>query len=302
MPLLLNNDDLRQHVSPAEAVEVMESVFRARADGQTAGAARWELPFPEGRMTFTPGAVPGGVGFRVYLRGSFDHDDQVVVVWDRDSGALKGIVVGGAVGALRTGAIGGVAIKHMTPPSATTLALIGAGRQAWTQLEAIMAVRALDEVRVYSRQPGHREDFCARAIAAWPDLNIAPVDSVEAAVDNASLIVSATTTREPILHGAWLMPGAHVSTLGTKGRNFREVDDDLVARASWIVTDSPEQTRNYAEGTILDGTGKTLLELADVVAGKSAHPAGDGLSLFISSGLAGTEVALAARLFANITP
>ncbi|MCC6612359.1 MAG: ornithine cyclodeaminase family protein [Anaerolineae bacterium] len=301
MPLLLNDDDLHRHVSPAEAVAVMESVFRARAEGQTAGTARWEMPFPEGRMVFTPGAVPDGVGFRVYLRGSFSHDDQVVVVWDRDGGALKGFVVGGAVGALRTGAIGGVAIKHMTPPSATVLALVGAGRQAWTQLQAILAVRTLDAVRVYARSPERRAAFCDKARATWPDLNIAPVGSIEEAVHNAPLIVTATTTRETILHAEWLMPGAHVSTLGTKGRNFREVDDDLVASAAWIVTDSPEQTHNYAEGSILDGAGKTLLELADVVAGKIARPAGDGPSLFISSGLAGTEVALAARLFDNVT-
>ncbi|MBE0691083.1 MAG: ornithine cyclodeaminase family protein, partial [Anaerolineae bacterium] len=163
MPLLLNDDDLHQHMSPAEAVEVMESVFRARADGQTAGAARWELPFPEGRMTFTPGAVPEGVGFRVYVRGQFAHDDQVVVVWDRTSGALKGFVVGNALGALRTGAIGGVAIKHMTPPDATILALIGTGHQAWTQLQAIVAVRPLDEVRVYSRTADNRAAFCDKA-------------------------------------------------------------------------------------------------------------------------------------------
>ncbi|MCL4249113.1 MAG: ornithine cyclodeaminase family protein [Anaerolineae bacterium] len=296
MPLILTDDDVHQFLSPAEAVAVMESVFRARANGDTSGAPRWEMPFPEGRMTFTAGAVPQGIGFRVYVRGTFDHDDQVVVVWDRQTAALKGIITGGALGALRTGAIGGTAIKHMTPPEATSLALIGTGRQAWTQLQAIMAVRPLAEVRVHSRTPEHRAAFCEKAQAQWPDLKIAPVDDVETAVRDAALVVSATTSKHPLILGEWLAPDAHVSTLGTRGRSNREIDEEVVRRAGWIVTDSPEQMRSYPDGTILQDTGILLHELADVVAGKIERPQRGGISLFVSTGLAGTEVALAARL------
>jgi ornithine cyclodeaminase len=110
MTILLQDEDVQQLVSYAEAIAVMEKVFLARAKGETESPPRWELPFAEGRLTFTVGAVPDAVGFRTYVRGNYDYDEQLVAVWDRASGALKGLIVGSAIGVLLTGAIGGVAV------------------------------------------------------------------------------------------------------------------------------------------------------------------------------------------------
>jgi ornithine cyclodeaminase/alanine dehydrogenase-like protein (mu-crystallin family) len=296
MPLLLSDNDVTK-LNYADAIQVMESFFLVRANGQTAGAPRWELPYPQGRLTFTVGASSDDVGFRVYARGNYQHDDQLVAVWDSHTGTLKGIIVGAMLGVIRTGAIGGLAIKHLTPPTASILAIIGTGRQALSQIRAIATLRSLSEVRVFSRTPESRVSFCEEAKRLIPNLAIHPAESAEEAVRGAEIVIAATTSKNPVLQLEWLAPNAHVSTLGTKGRNFREVDENLVNRAAFIISDTPEQTRNYAEGSILDGTTQSLFDLSDLVAGNIQRP--EGISLFISSGLAGTEVALAAHLISK---
>jgi alanine dehydrogenase len=293
MPLLLTDSDVNK-LNYMDAIQVMEAFFLARANGETAGMPRWELPYTEGRLTFTVGASPDSVGFRVYARGNYQHDDQLVAVWDSHTGALKGLIVGPVLGVMRTGAIGGLAIKHLTLPTASILAIIGTGRQALSQLRAISAIRNLSEVRVFSRTPESRIGFCEEVKRLLPNLSIHPSESAEEAVRGAEIVVAATTSKNPVLQWDWLAPNAHVSTLGTKGRNFREVDEDLVNGAAFIISDTPEQTRNYPEGFVLDGTPQSLFELSDLVAGKIQRP--EGISLFISSGLAGTEVALGAYL------
>lgn len=298
MPHIFTDADVQRLVSPADAVHVMENVFRARAASLTVSTPRWELPYPNGRLTFTVGAVPEGVGFRVYVRGNYPHDDQLVAVWHRDTGALLGVVIGPALGVLRTGAIGAVAVRHMAAPTANTLALIGTGRQALSQLRCIAVVRPLQQVWVYSRSAENRAAFVQEAAAYLPDLSITPVASAETAIRQAEVVVSATTSKTPTIRGAWLRAGAHVSTLGTKGRSAVEVDEQVLQRAAWVVSDTPEQTRNYPDGCIIDGTNRTLHDLGDVL-GQVTRPTDDGITLFMSSGLAGTEVALAAYLCAR---
>lgn len=299
MPLILSDTDVLHHLSPTEAVQVMEEVFRARAATLTTSTPRWELPFPNGRLTFTVGAVPTGVGFRVYLRGDYPHDDQLVAVWNRETGALVGVVIGTALGVLRTGAIGGVAVDHMAAPTASTLALIGAGRQALAQLRCIAAVRPLRQVWVYSRSSEKREAFAAEARRELAYLPIHPVESAEAAVRQAEIVVCATTSTTPVLQGAWLQAGAHVSTLGTKGHGAVEIDDTVLERAAWIASDTPEQSRAFVGGCIVDDTHQTLYDLADLL-GNVTRPTDDGITLFMSAGLAGTEVALGAYLFSKV--
>ncbi|MBZ0309908.1 MAG: ornithine cyclodeaminase family protein [Anaerolineae bacterium] len=296
MPLILTDEQVNKYLTPTESIAVMEQVFLARANGRYAGTPRWDLPFENGTMRFTVGGANGVVGFRVYLRGrQMTHDDQLNAVWDQHTGQLKVMVVGEALGVLRTGAIGGVAVKHLAPPNAEVLAIIGTGRQAYSQLRAISSLFPLKEIRVFSRTPAHRESFCADVGELMPHLKIFPVENAELAVRGADIVVGATTSREPVIRGAWLKEGAHVTTLGPKGTTVREIDEEVVRRAGFIVTDSPEQERSSETGSVLDGTNFPLHDLAEVVSGKIQRPAGK-ISLFLSVGLAGTEVALASRL------
>lgn len=297
-PLLLTDADVLRLLSPTESVAVIEEVFKRRAQGDYAGSPRWSGKFGASQMTFTVGGNADLAGFRVYFHGGFEADDQLTAVWDAQSGALIGVVVGAVLGALRTGSIGGVAVKHLARFEATSLALIGTGQQAFTQLQAVLASRlALQEVRVYSRQPQNRAAFIEDVQAISPRrVRFINCPDAESAVRGADVVIGATNSIEPVIKGEWLKAGAHVSTVGPKGQTRREVDQVVVERAGLVVSDSPEQARAYPTGLIIDGTSHNLYDLSAVVTGQVGRPSDDAITLFISSGLAGTEVALAAHL------
>lgn len=300
-PLVLTDEHVNRYLTPTESIAVMEQVFLARANGYYSGMPRWELPFKQGAIRFTVGGANGVVGFRAYLRGrQMAHDDQLNAVWDQSTGQLKGLVIGAMLGVMRTGAIGGVAAKYLSPPNAGSLALIGTGRQAFAQLRAIASVIPLKEVRVFSRTPAHRDAFCADVMKLLPHLNIYAAENAETAISGADIVVGATTSREPAIRGAWIKEGALVTSLGPKGISDREIDEDMVNRAGFIITDSPEQERSTDIGSVLDGTNHTPHDLADLVSGRLKRPAGQ-TCLFLSVGLAGTEVALASRLIDKVT-
>ena len=162
---ILDDADVASLVSMGDAIDVIEAALARKGRAEFVTPPRHYVPNKNGALVFTIGgdADEGAIGFRVY--GAFAggvRDSQVVAVFDAKTGALKGLVLGELLGAMRTGAIGGVAIKHGARPDAKVLGVIGSGEQARTQVEAAAAVRDLAEVRVYSPTPAHREAFAAK--------------------------------------------------------------------------------------------------------------------------------------------
>ena len=257
------------------------------------------MTFPElGDLTFTIGGVAGDdalAGFRVY--DTFDTDGaphtQIVAIWDARDGSLQGLILGERLGDLRTGAIGGLAIRHMARPDSETLGMIGSGAQARTQIAAAATVRRLRNVRVYSRNAGKSTRLCRGDEPQRLDLDITPVASAREAVVGADIVICATSSDVPVIEAAWLAPGTHVNTLGPKTRDRHELSVGVAERAAVIATNSPAQTRAYGAPFFLEGSPALarMVDLADVVAGKAvARPSADAITLFCSIGLAGTEV------------
>lgn len=297
-PPLLTDDHVKALLSPTEAVALMESFILARAQGLSYGPPRLTAPLGPGKnLVFTAGGDGTVMGFRAYLTGAFPQNEQLVAVWDAASGALRGLIMGELLGAWRTGALGGVAVKYLARHEAVSVAVIGSGRQAYTQLTCILSARlAIQEVRIYSRTPEHADQFCADMLQLRPRLNIYTCPSAEAAVRGADVIVTATTSREPVLLGEWLKPGAHLNIIGPKGRAACEVNMAALTRAEFIATDSPEQMAAYPGGSVLEGGDLMAYDLAAVLTGQAGRPSETAITVFLSMGLAGTEVALGARL------
>jgi ornithine cyclodeaminase len=272
--------------------------FEARTAGTLVAPPRHSVAFPGlGDLTFTIGGVTGSTalaGFRVYDTfdsGAAPHT-QIVVVWDARDGALQGIILGERLGDLRTGAIGGLAIRHMARTDAATLGLIGTGAQARTQAAAAATVRRLRAVRVYSRNAENRRAF-ADEMGRQLDLDITPVGSAREAVAGMDIVICATNSDTPVMEAGWLAPGAHVNMLGRKTRDRHELGIDVAERAAVIVTDSPAQTRAYGAPFFLEGTPHLarMVDLADLIAGKApGRRSAEATTLFCSTGLAGTEV------------
>ncbi len=306
LPLVLTDEDVERLADMRLVIPAVEQAMRARADGTLVAPPRHQVSFPgHGALTFTIGGVtsaPGYAGFRVYDTFAAGHgsNNQIVALWNLESGQLEAVVLGNRLGAIRTGAIGGVAVKTLARPEARVAALVGTGRQAETQIAALTAARKLDVVRVFSRSEERRTAFAARQ-GKRLGVPVVAAPSAEAAVADADIVVLATVSTEPVIRADWLRPGVHVTTVGPKGRSGHELGLDVAERADVIATDSPDQVAAYADPFFLADTPAMarMKDLSDIVAGREpGRPNEDAITLFCSVGLAGTEVAAAAALVA----
>ncbi|SCB56212.1 ornithine cyclodeaminase [Rhizobium aethiopicum] len=303
---ILRDEDLDERGLMAVAIDAVETAFRARAANRLISPPRHHVSFPDrGDLVFTVGGIFGDkplAGFRVYDTFDGVEHTQIVAVWSADDARLKGIVFGSRLGNLRTGAIGGLAIRHLSAPDARVAGIIGSGAQARTQLAAAAAVRNLEHARVYSRDEKNCAAF-ASEMQFVLGLEVEAVGSVSKAVDDADIVICATTSQTPVLHVRNLKAGAHVNTVGPKTLHGYELGLDVADAAAVIATDSPEQARAYASPFFLAGSASDgrLADLADIVAGKAAgRGSSDEITLFCSVGLAGTEVVVASAILDSL--
>lgn len=292
---ILGDRDVNRLVSMREAVDAIEQALVRKAERAFLTPPRHYFATRKGTLAFTIGgyAEAGVVGFRVYsmFPGSRE-DDHLVVVYDAATGELRGIVQGERVGAMRTGALGGVAIRHASREDAKTLAIIGSGRQARTQLEAAAVVRELSNVRVYSRSAQNREAF-ASEMTERLGLRISAVATPDEAIAGADIVITATDSRVPVFDASLIEPGQHVTTIRV-GQGQHELDVGVAARAGAIFTDSIEQLRSYPGGTFLDDRIGTITDLSERVArGVPVRTSPGEITLYVSTGLSGTEVVVA---------
>jgi ornithine cyclodeaminase/alanine dehydrogenase-like protein (mu-crystallin family) len=200
------------------------------------------------------------------------------------------------LGQIRTGAASGLATKFMAPENAATLAIIGSGFQARTQLEATRTVRQFSDVRVWSRDPAKRAAFAA-------ETNTRAVETAEQAVRGAQIVITATNAKEPVIASEWIDPGAHINVMGSNQANRREVPAELVHRADCIAVDSIEQARMEAGDLVMalneeDWSRPRIVELKDVVAARAQVRTAPGqITLFKSIGLAVEDVIAAGFVY-----
>jgi ornithine cyclodeaminase len=299
MALLLTSNDLARCLTIGEAIEAVEGALGERTARTAISPPRVSVDIPPSGLTITPGGfqTAGVLGFRVYVRG--ERQDQITAIWDLLDGRLRGIVVGPELGQIRTGAIGGVAMKWMAPAGTVRVGVVGAGEQSRTQLLALKAVRpTIQEVRIFRRDPVRRKDTSQR----WSRemrLDVSPVESAREAVHDSQVVVLATDSPTPVLNASWLSPGVHVNCLGPKYRGRSEIGLDLLEGADWLACDFPEQYQRE-EDFIAQGTPQMarIRDLAELVSSRPTRPP-ELRTVFLSHGLAGTEVAVANRALLN---
>jgi ornithine cyclodeaminase/alanine dehydrogenase-like protein (mu-crystallin family) len=298
-PIVLDDEALRTRLDAGAAVAAIRQALIDAERGTMAAPPRVFADLGTGRLVFTSGARTGKwFGYRSYDTFGLAPGEQVVVLHNADDGLVTAIAVGNELGPRRTGATGGVAVDVLARPGAALAAMIGTGTQAGTQLWAINAVRDLEQVLVWSRDPNHRADFVRRA---RNDLGVKAREAVSAeqALRESDLVVLATNSGTPVIRAEWVRPGSHVTTLGPKQQGRAEFDLALADRAEVLVADSVAQVRAYQPPFVLEGTAhmRRMVSLGSVIEGASAGRTGhDQVTLYCSVGLAGTEVHLLAAL------
>jgi ornithine cyclodeaminase len=314
MPLLiLTHAEVEQLLPMDECLTVMESALAALARGQVHMPLRMVVRPPEakGLMGLMPSYLAGDrhvYGLKAICVfpqnpaiGKDAHQGSVML-FSGETGELLALMNASAITAIRTAAVSGVATKLLAREDAGDLALIGTGVQARSHLEAMARVRPLRRARIASRNFDHARQFAAafRPRVAFP---IEPVESVEAAVRGADLIVTATTAAEPILKREWIAPGAHLNLVGSSIPTTREADTATMAAARLFV-DRRESTLNEAgdylfaakEGAI--GPDHIRAEIGEVLIGaKPGRTSPDEITLFKSLGLAVEDLASAEYVY-----
>jgi len=295
MPLYLTESDVAALVSPADAVEVVEACFLRMAAGEVEIASRRRLSLPEGALA-DMAASDSGLGLaggKLYAATS-NGATFVVCLFDAESSELVAVIEADRLGQLRTGAASGVAARHLAKSGARTLGIIGCGHQAETQVACIRAaLSSIEHVVAFCRTPEKLADFCKR-------MGGEPGESHRDAASQ-DVVVTITSSRDPVLRGEWLVPGALVAAAGANVVTRRELDNTVLECASFVCCDLLEQAR-LESGDLVEPVQLGVLdwlevhELHEVVAGEIAgRQSDDDIVVFKSNGLAAWDVALGAE-------
>jgi len=304
MALLLREADVHALLPMSAALEAVEEAFLHLAEGTAVLHPRQRLPLQEKSYLHYMAASDTALGYaamKIYTNVR-DRLRFLVPLFQIASGELAALIEAERLGAVRTGAASGVATKYMARADARHAAILGTGLQARTQLEALASVRQLESVRAYGRDPERRARF-AREMTRELGLRVEASDSAELAVRDADLVVTATTSSQPVVQGAWLAPGAHLNAVGANFPQKRELDDAAVRRAGIIAVDSREQSKVEA-GDLVQVLGEdvsawsAVKELSEIVAGGTPGRTGERqVTLFKSNGVAIEDLAVAARVY-----
>ena len=305
--LVLSHRDVLAALPAAACAEAMAEVLTARARGQAYVPLRSVMIPPDaaGFMGLMPGwrgphdggAAAFGLKAVCIMPGNpargLDAHQGIVTLFDGQTGQPTAILDASAITERRTAAVSAVATEVLARRDARVLAILGAGTQARAHLEALAPVRGWEHVRVYSPTAAH-----AQRLAELADVTVAV--SAREAVAGADVVVTATSSREPVLFRDWLAEGAHVNAVGASSPSSRELDTATVA-ASALFCDSRESLRNEArefqlainEG-LISGQEHVRAELGEVLAGRAAGRADAAeLTVFRSLGLALEDLAAA---------
>lgn len=308
--LILSHIDVVRLLPMATCIDLMADALAAASRGEALLPLRQVLRLPDTPNAFAlmPAMLGSSLGAKVITvfpgndATPFESHIGVVLYFETTNGQLRAIIDASSITAIRTAAVSGLATQLLARDDAGDLALLGGGVQALTHLEAMACVRQLRRVRVWSRSAPRRAEFQRLAKARLGidvEISLTPRDTVY----GADIVCTVTASREPVLQGDWLAPGAHVNAVGASMAHARELDSAAVRRAHLYV-DRRQSAINEA-GDFLIPRSEGLIgddhirgEIGELIGGQAiGRTAPDQITLFKSLGLAVEDVACAAYLY-----
>jgi ornithine cyclodeaminase/alanine dehydrogenase-like protein (mu-crystallin family) len=295
-PVHLTEEDVARLLTPADAVATIEACFERMARGAVENRPRYRLGLEHGALAVMAAAdlELGYAGAKVYT-GFAEGARFAVLLFRADRPELVATIDADKLGQLRTGAASGVAARHLAKQGARTLGVIGCGWQAETQVECIRAaLPTIERTVAYCRTRETLDSFCERF-----DCEPGESNADAAACD---VVVTVTGSRDPVLRGDWLEPGALVCAVGANDGKRRELDSHVLERAGFVCCDSVESAKLESADLVEPVAAGVLdwlevYELQQVVSGELAgRQSEDDVVVFKSNGLAAWDVAAAARV------
>ena len=309
--LVLSRSDLRQLVPMRDAVELMKTAFRELSEGRAEAPVRTAVVVDENAsaMLMMPGFVPAAkaLGFKVvnYFPGNpakgLPTINAIVCLIDSETGEPLGIMEGGYVTSLRTGAVSGAASDFMARPDSKTLVVIGAGVQGVTQAAAVCSVRPIERIIAVDQRPEQLERYRTMVAADWPEIAgmVETTTDPAAALADADIVCTATTSHAPVFSDEDIRPGTHINAVGAFTPDMQEIPPATVARAHIVIdnldailAEAGDLLKPLNDGLIEQSQFET--ELGHLVSGAAIGRANDQeITFFKSVGNAVQDVVVA---------
>jgi ornithine cyclodeaminase/alanine dehydrogenase-like protein (mu-crystallin family) len=300
MPLLLREADVVALVDINDALKSLESVFRESVAGQAANQPRRRVRGAGITLAIMSAALPSRnlVGLKAYTAGRSGARFWVHL-FDASDGQPLAVIEADWLGALRTGAVSGLATDALARANAAVLTVFGAGHQALPQALAVASVRPLTEIRIVNRDPGRRATLAGELRRSLPNVRALEASSAQDAVAGADIITTITSAGSPLFPGGWLEAGQHLNAAGSNMPDRRELDSQAIGRADLLVVDDLDAARIEAGDLLLAEQEGALgwarvHSLAEVITGSVGRSQTSEITLFKSVGLALEDVALGA--------
>ena len=302
MALFLNETTVRELLTMPLALEAVEAAHREHALGKAVDIPRQRTRLPQTALHILQGALPSvdAIGYKAYTSNR-SGVRFLVHVSSASTGVLRVVLEADFLGMMRTGAASGVATRWLSRPDSEILGVFGSGWQSEGHIEAIVAVRPVRRVKVFSRNAERLAAFCAK-LSERLKIEVVPASSPEETVRGSDIVSTVTTAAMPLFDASWLSPGTHINAAGSNSIIRREVGEDVLKLCRPIVVDSVETALKEA-GDLLPLFEKgrlnerQLVELGEVISGR--HPGrttADEITLFESQGMAIQDIAVAVRL------
>jgi ornithine cyclodeaminase/alanine dehydrogenase-like protein (mu-crystallin family) len=296
VPIYLKEKDVAEFLDMPSAIQALRDAFAARAGDEAVIVPRTRWPFGDRRLNVMGGGITkeGRYALKSYGAGAYH-----VLLYSAQG--LLAIIEADNLGQIRTGAATAVASEKMARRGAGKVALIGTGRQARTQALALKAAGMLKELAVAARDRGKLESFCA-GLKEELAVPVRAASSAEDAMAAADIVVAATNSATPVVMNGWLKPGTHLVGMGANAANRREIDPDIVQRASLLVTDDIEQAKMEA-GEFIDLAKAGRLDwnkvkpLHEIITAPSVPRGDSDITLFKSLGVGLEDVAVASVIY-----
>ena len=295
MTLYLTEEDVGALLTTEDALAAVEESFRRLAGGRVENRPRDRLRLDDGILAVMAAADLdlGYAGLKTYAAFGYDDYRFVVLLFETERAELAAVIEANRLGQLRTGAASGVAARYLAREGATTLGVIGCGWQAESQVASIRAtVPTIERVVAHCRTQKRLRAFCKRVGAE-------PAETHREAGEQ-DVVVTATTSKDPVLRGEWLRPGALVCAIGANDPSARELDNVVLERATFVCCDSREQSRRES-GDLIEPVEQGVLdwlevhELQEIVTGEtSGRASDDDIVVFKSNGIAAWDLAIGA--------
>jgi ornithine cyclodeaminase/alanine dehydrogenase-like protein (mu-crystallin family) len=292
-------DELGRVLPMKAAIDTLEAAF---GSGQLPSAPlRTHLDTPAGTLVSMPATGPQGTGvkFLTVTPGNTERGLPLIqglyVLFSPDTQEPEAAIDGAALTALRTGAVSGLATRHLAREDAARLVIFGAGTQGRSHLEAMLAVRPVERVTIVSRTAERARELLADAVR---EMGLAAEVGGPDAVSAADIVCTCTTSPTPVFDGAMLSPGVHVNAVGAYTPGTRELDDETIRRSRVVVETREVAMAEAGDLLIPIDSGviradHVIADLSEVVRGAPVRRGPDDVTLFKSVGVAFEDLVVA---------